>query len=88
MPLTDPEYRALTRRITLDMILDTAGNLMLGIGLYLAFSEAARNWPAWMQEPAVKAALIATGVLNLRLLPARFRRLRTWREARDERRDG
>lgn len=85
-PLTDADYRQLTRRVFLDIAVDTLGNLMLGLGLYLVFSSQALSFPEWSHSPEVKAALIATGLLNLRYLPVRLRRLQQWQRERQQRR--
>ncbi len=85
-PLTDADYRQLTRRVFLDIAVDTLGNLMLGLGLYLVFSAQALSLPEWSRSPEVKAALIATGLLNLRYLPVRLRRLQQWQRERQQRR--
>ena len=87
MPLTDTEYRALSRKITLDIIIDTLGNLFLGLGLYLTFSTHPNSGiPAWMTTPEAKALLLATGIINMRFMIARFTRLRLWQEERQRRR--
>lgn len=85
--LSDPEYRALTRRLLIDLVLDTGGNLALGLGLYLVFSRPEPHLPVWLQSPEVLAILLATGLINLRLIPARLRRLRLWQTERLSRRD-
>lgn len=85
MPLSDLEFRRLSRLVYRDVVVDTVGNLLLCLGLYLAFSEGARGFPLWLQSPAIKAALIATGLMNLRFLGNRIRRLRQWQAERRER---
>ncbi|MDO8330774.1 MAG: hypothetical protein Q7T36_09930 [Fluviicoccus sp.] len=84
-PLTDAEFQLLTRQVYRDLLVDTTGNLLLGLGLWLAFSRHAQDMPLWMQSPELKAALIATGILNLRFLMARLRRLRLWQSERQSR---
>ena len=85
MPLTDAEFQLLTRQVYRDLLVDTTGNLLLGLGLWLAFSRHAHGMPLWMQSPEFKAVLIATGILNLRFLMARLRRLRLWQSERQSR---
>ncbi|HEX5277360.1 MAG TPA: hypothetical protein VFW42_06810 [Fluviicoccus sp.] len=82
MPLSDPEFRRLSRRIYLDVAVDTLGNLILCLGLYLAFSEGARTLPEWLQTPEAKGLLIATGLMNLRFFSSRILRLREWQAER------
>jgi hypothetical protein len=85
MPLSDAEFRHLSRRVYLDVVVDTLGNLILCLGLYLAFSESARHFPLWLQTPEAKGLLIATGLMNLRFLGNRIRRLRQWQAERRSR---
>ncbi|HEX5360968.1 MAG TPA: hypothetical protein VFW49_07760 [Fluviicoccus sp.] len=85
MPLSDPEFRRLSRRVYLDVLVDTLGNLILCLGLYLAFSENARHFPLWLQTPEAKGVLVATGLMNLRFLGNRIRRLRLWQAERRNR---
>ena len=83
--LSDAEFNALSRLVYRDLILDTLGNLCLGFGLYLVFSSHAATYPAWLLTAEAKALLIATGLLNLRFIVIRFRRLQTWQIARQQR---
>lgn len=82
--LTDEQYQRLTRVVYRDLIIDTLGNLALGLGLYLAFSSPA-SWPAWLLSPYAKAVLIATGIINLRYFFIRIQRLQIWQAARQDR---
>lgn len=85
-PLSDEEFRALSHLVYRDLILDTCGNLCLGLGLYLVFSHhAASTYPAWLLSAEAKAVLVATGILNLRFIGMRFRRLQAWQIARQQR---
>jgi hypothetical protein len=84
-PLSDDEYRTLSRLVYRDLILDTCGNLCLGLGLYLVFSNDAASYPAWLLSPTAKALLIATGLVNLRFIVTRFKRLQAWQIARQQR---
>ena len=84
-PLSDEQYHALSRLVYRDLILDTLGNLCLGLGLYLVFSDQAATYPAWLLTAEAKAILIATGIINLRFIVIRFRRLQTWQIARQQR---
>ncbi|HMY81565.1 MAG TPA: hypothetical protein PK212_02020, partial [Agitococcus sp.] len=63
----------------------TLGNLSLGLGLYLVFSKEAAHWPTWLLSPEAKAIFIATGLINLRFIAIRFRRLQAWQMARQQR---
>lgn len=72
---------ALGRQIRRDMLLDTLGNTALALGIW-GWSTAAEGNGSWLHEPAVFLALTTTGLLNLLHLPARFRRLREWRQTR------
>jgi hypothetical protein len=74
-----PATSDLRRRIRRDLLLDTLGNVALGLGLW---GWLGHGDPAWLQQPAVFIALTATGVLNLLHLPARLRRLREWQRRR------
>jgi hypothetical protein len=84
-PLSDEQYQQLTHLIYRDLTIDTLGNLALGFGLYLVFSDNATAWPLWVQSPVMKALLIATGIINLRFIFSRFTRLQSWQAARQER---
>lgn len=84
-PLSDEQYHALSRLVYRDLILDTLGNLCLGLGLYLVFSDQAATYPAWLLTAEAKAMLIATGIINLRFIVIRFKRLQTWQIARQQR---
>jgi hypothetical protein len=84
-PLSDEQYQQLTHTIYRDLTIDTLGNLALGFGLFLVFSDNASSWPLWVQSPICKALLIATGVINLRFIFTRFNRLQLWQAARQER---
>ncbi len=84
-PLSDEQYHALSRLVYRDLILDTLGNLCLGLGLYLVFSDQAATYPVWLLTAEAKAILIATGIINLRFIVIRFRRLQTWQIARQQR---
>lgn len=84
-PLSDEQYHALSRLVYRDLILDTLGNLCLGLGLYLVFSDQAATYPAWLLTAEAKAILIATGIINLRFIVIRFKRLQTWQIARQQR---
>lgn len=84
-PLSDEQYHALSRLVYRDLILDTLGNLGLGLGLYLVFSDQAATYPAWLLTAEAKAILIATGIINLRFIVIRFKRLQTWQIARQQR---
>lgn len=84
-PLSDAEYRALSQLVYRDLFLDTCGNLCLGLGLYLVFSSHASDYPAWLLSPAAKALLVATGLINLKFIGTRFRRLQQWQIARQQR---
>ena len=83
--LSDAEFNALSRLVYRDLILDTLGNLCLGLGLYLVFSDQAATYPVWLLTAEAKAILIATGIINLRFIVIRFRRLQTWQIARQQR---
>lgn len=83
--LSDEQYHALSRLVYRDLILDTLGNLCLGLGLYLVFSDDAASYPAWLLNAEVKAILIATGLINLRFIVSRFKRLQAWQIARQQR---
>ncbi|PTQ90406.1 hypothetical protein [Agitococcus lubricus] len=84
-PLSESEFQQLSRLVYRDLIMDTLGNLALGLGLYLVFSQGATNWPIWLQTPYAKALLIGTGIINLRFFFVRLRRLQAWQQARQER---
>lgn len=84
-PLSDEQFQALSRLVYRDLILDTLGNLCLGLGLYLVFSDHAATYPTWLLSAEAKALLIATGIINLRFIVIRFRRLQTWQIARQQR---
>lgn len=84
-PLSDEQYHALSRLVYRDLVLDTLGNLCLGLGLYLVFSDKAATYPAWLLTAEAKAILIATGIINLRFIMTRFRRLQAWQVARQQR---
>lgn len=84
-PLSDEQYHALSRLVYRDLILDTLGNLCLGLGLYLVFSDQAATYPVWLLTAEAKAILIATGIINLRFIVIRFKRLQTWQIARQQR---
>ncbi len=84
-PLSDEQFQALSRLVYRDLILDTLGNLCLGLGLYLVFSDQAATYPVWLLTAEAKAILIATGIINLRFIVIRFRRLQTWQIARQQR---
>lgn len=84
-PLSDEQYHALSRLVYRDLVLDTLGNLCLGLGLYLVFSDQAATYPAWLLTAEAKAILIATGIINLRFIMTRFRRLQAWQVARQQR---
>ncbi len=84
-PLSDKQYQQLTHVIYRDLTIDTLGNLALGFGLYLVFSDSASSWPLWLQSPISKALLVATGIINLRFILVRFQRLQLWQAARQER---
>jgi len=84
-PLSDEQFKALSLLVYRDLILDTLGNLSLGLGFYLLFSKEAASWPTWILSPEVKAILIATGIINLRFIVTRFRRLQAWQIARQQR---
>lgn len=77
----DTPPAGLSRQLRRDMILDTLGNTALALGIW-GWSTAAADAGGWLHEPPVFIPLTATGVLNLLHLPARFRRLREWRQAR------
>jgi hypothetical protein len=84
-PLSDEQYQQLTHLIYRDLLIDTLGNLALGLGLFLVFNSHAHSWPLWLQTPYAKAVLIATGLVNLRFFFSRFRRLQVWQTARQDR---
>ena len=84
-PLSDEQFKALSHLVYRDLILDTLGNLSLGLGLYLVFSKEAAHWPTWLLSPEAKAIFIATGLINLRFIAIRFRRLQAWQMARQQR---
>jgi len=84
-PLSDQQYQQLTHLIYRDLVVDTFGNLALGLGLYLVFNNAHSDWPLWLQTPYAKAMLIATGLVNLRFFFSRFRRLQQWQAERQAR---
>lgn len=85
--LSDAEYRALTRQLLADLVLDTGGNIALALGLYLTFTRPETHLPAWLHSPAALALLLATGLINLRLIPVRLRRLQRWQSERASRQD-
>lgn len=76
-----PEYRELQRQVRRDIILDTLGNTLLGLGLYAWFSDATWLHPL-LETPAFIIGATATGIMNLVHLPARVRRLRRWQQIR------
>lgn len=82
--LSDEQFQHLTRLIYRDLVIDTLGNLALGLGLYLVFSNPGQ-WPLWLLSPYAKAALIATGIINLRFFFVRLERLQAWQAARHDR---
>lgn len=84
-PLSDEQFKALSHLVYRDLILDTLGNLSLGLGLYLVFSKDVADWPTWLLSPEAKAIFIATGLINLRFIAIRFRRLQAWQMARQQR---
>ena len=84
-PLSDEQYHALSRLVYRDLVLDTLGNLCLGLGLYLVFRDQTATYPAWLLTAEAKAILIATGIINLRFIMTRFRRLQAWQVARQQR---
>jgi hypothetical protein len=87
LPLTDSEFRALTRQVYRDIVLDTAANLAFCLGVYLVFSRHAAEFPAWLRMPETLALLVATGLINLKFLMPRVRRLRLWQQERLARRE-
>lgn len=84
-PLSDEQFKALSHLVYRDLILDTLGNLSLGLGLYLVFSKDVADWPTWLLSPEAKAIFIATGLINLRFIAIRFRRLQAWQMAHQQR---
>lgn len=84
MANTDPEYITLSHRIYRDLTLDTLGNCALAIGLYLTFGKHHCFICDFFSNPIsldyVKAILLATGIVNLRFLPERLKRLHRWQQ--------
>lgn len=78
----DIEFDTLKRHIRKDIVLDTGGNLLLGIGLYCWVGHPA--WVlAWMRSEAFIVLSTGTGIFNLFHLPGRLRRFRRWQELRE-----
>lgn len=77
---TSPQKSAARQQIRRDMLLDTLGNIALGLGLWGWLGTEPGN--GWLAEPALFIPLTATGILNLLHLPARLRRLREWQRQR------
>lgn len=77
------EADTLRLQIRRDIVLDTLGNTLLGLGLYAWFGHG--SWvPAWMRSEAFVVCAVATGLLNLIHFPRRLARLRRWQELRND----
>lgn len=76
-------FLQLQRHVYRDMVLDTLGNTLLGLGVYAWFYDAAWIHPL-LETPAFIVLATATGILNLFQIPARLRRLRLWLALRQE----
>ena len=76
------EMNLLRPQIRRDILVDTVGNLLLGLGLYAWFGRG--NWlPQLLRTETFVVLSISTGLLGLAHLPARLRRMRRWNELRD-----
>jgi len=72
---TPDDLLALRQQVRRDLILDTLGNSALALGLWGWFGDASTLHPLLASREVI-IILMATGLLNLMHLPARFRRLR------------